>query len=381
MAWLYRQKGSSKWWIGWRANGRQFLKSTKTEVRAEAEKQLARTEALFAAHRAGSVVDEVYQSLTSKVVPKVALKAALNDWIDECRGATSPSTVQKYEAVRDELCEYLHATDKAPVLADIQPDALRGYLTRKRSQTTASTVNVLRKILSGFFIRAIKNGQTQINPMLPVKAFKAGRDEEQARRAFTLHEVKDILDKCPNDFWRFMAVSGFYTGQRLGDLITLTWANVDFEQNVLAFTTAKTRRRMKLPMAGPLRAQLSQRRNECPNAKPSDYVWPEQAALYIRSRSGTFSNEFHEILAACGLVVKRPAKHKAAKGGRSSRRMAQEVSFHCFRHTFVSMLKLAGTPQAAAMELAGHESAAVSTNYTHVGDDALTKAINKLPQI
>jgi len=37
MAWLYRRQDSNKWWIGWRANGRQFLKSTGTEDKSLAQ--------------------------------------------------------------------------------------------------------------------------------------------------------------------------------------------------------------------------------------------------------------------------------------------------------------------------------------------------------
>ena len=51
MAWLYRQKGSKKWWLGYRLAGKQILRSTGTDDKAEAERQLAKVQAMFEAHR------------------------------------------------------------------------------------------------------------------------------------------------------------------------------------------------------------------------------------------------------------------------------------------------------------------------------------------
>jgi site-specific recombinase XerD len=43
--------------------------------------------------------------------------------------------------------------------------------------------------------------------------------------------------------------------------------------------------------------------------------------------------------------------------------------------------KEAGIPDAVVMELVGHESAAMSHRYTHVGKEALSKAAKSLPEI
>ena len=58
-----------------------------------------------------------------------------------------------------------------------------------------------------------------------------------------------------------------------------------------------------------------------------------------------------------------------------------DASFHSLRHTAVSLLKDAGIPDAVVMALVGHESAAMSHRYTHVGKDALAKAAKSLPEI
>ena len=67
-------------------------------------------------------------------------------------------------------------------------------------------------------------------------------------------------------------------------------------------------------------------------------------------------------------------------GGRG-KRQGQELSFHSLRHTSVSLLKDAGVPDAVVMALVGHNTAAMSRHYTHVGKEALAKAARALPEI
>jgi integrase len=57
------------------------------------------------------------------------------------------------------------------------------------------------------------------------------------------------------------------------------------------------------------------------------------------------------------------------------------LSFHSLRHTAVSLLKDAGVPDAVVMALVGHESAAMSHRYTHVGKETLSRAAGTFPEI
>ena len=49
-----------------------------------------------------------------------------------------------------------------------------------------------------------------------------------------------------------MILFGLYTGQRLGDIARLTWANVDLPGQRIRLTTQKTGKTLIIPMAEPL---------------------------------------------------------------------------------------------------------------------------------
>ena len=96
-------------------------------------------------------------------------------------------------------------------------------------------------------------------------------------------------------------------------------------------------------------------------------------------RVGNLSNQFGDLLVAYGLRSPQPPRSRGI--GRDGKRKGAELSFHSLRHTAVSLLKDAGVPDAVVMALVGHESAAMSARYTHVGKEALAKAAKTLPEI
>ena len=190
----------------------------------------------------------------------------------------------------------------------------------------------------------------------------------------TLPEIKRILKACDEDVeWRGLVLFGLYLGQRLGDLAKLTWRAVNFETGEIAFTARKTGRRIVLPLVQPLSDYLaSLQASDNPNA----YIFPRAASA---TRTGTLSNQFRDILVAAGLV--EPRGHEATGKGRSQARETSEISFHSLRHSAVTMLKASGLSDVFAREIVGHESAAVSRQYTHLSTDDLRNAMQRLPDV
>jgi integrase len=97
-----------------------------------------------------------------------------------------------------------------------------------------------------------------------------------------------------------------------------------------------------------------------------------------QGRSGSLSNQFVGLLEQAGF---REPKPRGAGLGRRAKRAQSSLSFHSLRHTAVSLLKDAGVPEAAVMEMIGHDSEQMSAHYTHVGQEALAKAAAALPEL
>jgi integrase len=383
MAWIYERPGTEHFWIGYRINGKQVLRSTGTSDRKEADKELAKIEMAARASRAGLLTDELIKQLTGKTgQTEFTLHAMLQQWLAECK-SLSPATLERYKTVMDQLSEYIHATETAPLLRQIAKETIAAFLRNKRAATTAANAKLNRRVLAAFFNYCVRNDALEKSPVPDAVALKLNGESERVRRAFTLVELSTIYQKCPNDFWRYMVMSGFFLGQRMGDLICMVWGAIDFEQNVVRLTASKTGRPVVIPLKPELRAFLWQLKASAGRVNASDPIWPEQSERYAKQGAGGFSNEFYsEVLLPAGLVSKRT--HQAPKSNgkpAATGRKINPVSFHCLRHSFVSFLKMTGASQSTAKELAGHSSDEISDLYTHVDGETLTRAIAGLPAL
>ena len=170
---------------------------------------------------------------------------------------------------------------------------------------------------------------------------------------------------------------GLYTGQRIGDLARLTWANVDLARGEIRLTAGKTGRRVRLPLADPLRRHLL----ALPSADTPTAPIHSRAFDVVKrtGKAGGLSNAFTALLAEAGL---REGRTHAGRGkGRGAAREKESLSFHCLRHTATSLLHDAGLPAAVVQEFIGHDSAAVHEGYVTVGRDALERAAAALPDL
>lgn len=219
------------------------------------------------------------------------------------------------------------------------------------------------------FRAARRDGVLVDDPSEFVNAVKA-ESSTSGRRAFTLPELEAILGIADPE-WRSLILFGLYSGQRLGDLARLTWANVDLERNELRLVTEKTGRVVILPLAAPLRDHLE----SLPSADDvTSPIHPRAAA----TNKTTLSGQFVQLLVQAGLRAQRD--NTSAAGG-SSRHRQHDLVFHSLRHTTVSLLHAGGVAQDVSETFVGHSSNATHKLYVHSDRESLQRAADLLPTL
>ena len=297
-------------------------------------------------------------------------------WLKRKELEAGDKTHARYSTVATQFTEHLGAKAERDI-ANVTAADITKFRDTLAKRVTAGTVNTNLKILRSAFAQARRDGLIDVNEAERVTLLK--RKDRFERRPFTLPELRRILEAA-TDEWRGMILFGLYTGQRLGDIATLTWQNVDLQRGELRLVTSKTGRRQIIPLAEPLLRYI----DSLPAGdKPDAPLFPRIYDTAQRHKhAGNLSNAFCSILVSAGLAQKK--SHHAdpdKKKGRSAKREQNEVSFHSLRHTATSLLKSAGVSDAVAMEFVGHDSATVSRQYTHISTEALKHAAAKLPDI
>ena len=316
-------------------------------------------------------VSDVFATANLESLESATIKEWCNKWLETKSIEAEQSTHERYKRIVQRFFESIGTKAKRD-LSTLHANDIARFRDREAKERARATANLSLKVLRVCFGEAKRQELIVRNPAESVKLLKSVK--ESRRRAFTLPEIKRILKACGHNVeWRGLMLFGLYVGQRLGDLAKLTWRAVDLDTGEVAFSMRKTGRRIVLPLVQPLSDYLAALPS---NDNPNVYIFPNAAA---HKRTNSLSNQFRDIMADAGLV--EPRGHEKTKQGRSGAREASEISFHSLRHSAVTMLKAAGVSDFIAREVVGHESAAVSRQYTHLTTDDKRAAMQRLPDV
>lgn len=385
MSSVHRQKGRKNWFCAFTdAKGTRRFRSTGTTDKREAREICSIWERAAREAATGRLTQERAREIIARGVgdimatsgdalPSTSIESFFKSWLDRKSLEARDRTHTKYASVAEQLLAFLGSKAKRD-LAQLTSAELVDFRDHLSKRVAPTTVNIAIKIIRVALNQAKRDGLVDSNQGERVTLLKRQRGGD--RRPFTVDELKRLL-AVANDEWRGIILVGLYTGLRLGDIATMTWQNLDLARSEISLETAKTGRRQHIPLAEPLIRHFQ----ACPSVDdPAAPVFPEAFGMKQRDPAGgQLSNQFYGILAAVGLVQART--HKATGKGRGAARDTANLSFHCLRHTATSLLKNAGVSDAVAMDIIGHDSAAISRNYTHIDDPTKRAAVNKIPDV
>jgi integrase len=387
---IHRQRGRPYWFCAFSIfnpethKWKRVFRSTKTSDRKQAQAicrtwETAATKAhngKLSADAAREViaqgVSDVYTAANIESLESATIKSWCDTWLQAKAIEVGESTATRYKPIVERFTGFLGEAKNKRDISTLQASDIARFRDREAKERSRATANLSLKVLRVCFGEAEKQDLLTVNPAKRVKLLKSSKDSK--RRGFTLEEIKRILKACGNNVeWRGLVLFGLYLGQRLGDLAKLTWRAVDLDSGEIAFTARKTGRRIVLPLVQPLIDYLS---GLPAGDNPNAYIFARAASA---KRTASLSNQFREIMADAGLV--EPRTHQSTGKGRSRMREQSDLSFHSLRHSAVTMLKAAGVSDFIAREIVGHESAAVSRQYTHLTTDDKRAAMQRLPDV
>jgi len=326
--------------------------------------------------QARRVIGDVYAMISGERLTSSSIGEFFAHWLQRKKVETSPRTFDAYNGVSKQFLTFLGERSQSDLSRLTSKDvaAFRDSLLARLSPTTANhALKILRVALSQAKVDGIitENVADRVKPVSSKSSKNAIK-----RRAFTLPELRQIIAHADGE-WRGMVLFGLYTGQRLKDIATLSWQNIDLERQEVRLVTSKTSRQQIMPLVKPLQQYLAE---FGPVQDPKQPLFSRAHSTVARTGLvGALSAQFYDIMAAAGLVESR--SHQKTGEGRSVRRKQSEISFHCLRHTATSLMKNAGISPAIVQEFIGHDSPAMSAHYTHIETSALRKAAESLPDI
>jgi integrase len=148
---------------------------------------------------------------------------------------------------------------------------------------------------------------------------------------------------------------------RRGEILKLTWEDVDFRSGTLYVAEAKNGDPRHVPMSNRLRAMLS----ALPRNIRGKHLFTGMPKIKKTVQIGKPGEPFRD--------VDTSFENACEKAG------ITDFRFHDLRHTAASHMAMAGVPLKTIGEILGHKTAAMTERYSHLSPGHKKNAVELLP--
>lgn len=359
----------------WRQNGKQIVRTTNITVKGAKEKKMAQ-------HTA----DTMEQAAIGNITMSSALDAIRNfsssigiksqiptvcDYLEKYKPQGSESHCNNVKRAIRLFLEHIGSAMYQP-LDLLSPATCRGFIEAQLKRVSVGTATNYKGYLHNAIQLAVEDEIIPRNPfsLVTMKRIQHKNTIKSVKRIpFTLEEIQRIIQLSDYPWKQIVQLCILTGGQRLGDIVTMKWSQVDWKRNIITLRTMKTGKVISTPITKALYDLLKSL-----YSKYEEYIFPEMATRYNRSQ-GYPSNEFSALLKAIG-IVKPENLHQGA-----GNRQISDKTFHSLRHSVVSMLRVnASFSTDLIRETVGHDSEDVERGYFTPAVEAKRSIIDYLAE-
>jgi integrase len=246
------------------------------------------------------------------------------------------------------------------------------YGAKLESGLSKRTVEYIHTVLHAALKQAVR---WELVPRNVTEAVDPPRPNNKERPTFTLEQARLLLEAARGDRFEALYVLAIHTGMRRGELLGLSWDDVDLEKGLLHVRqalapdgksfgypkTAKGRRRLRLT-SETVDALKKHRIAQNEERLRQGSSWRDHGLVFC-SMVGT-------PMSPDNLVRRsyKPLLNRAA---------LPQIPFHCLRHTFATLMMPNGHPKVV-QEMLGHSRVSTTLDiYSHASQDMQDEAVRR----
>ena len=241
------------------------------------------------------------------------------------------------------------------LLKDITPALVERYRQKRLSEpsgrtpeklTAPATVNREMACFKTIFNKAVNNGKAERNPAQRLKMLK---ENNERGRVLSPEEYARLLAHCPEQLKPVVKLA-YYTGMRQGEVLGLTWGQVDLKEGFIRLRPEHTKTNEWRLV--PLNRELVEMFKAMPRGLPGVRVFVYQGKAF----GSSFQRAFETARKRAGI---------------------EDFTFHDLRHTAINNWRLQGHDFFRIMAVSGHKTMNVFKRYNTVSKDELRTLVGE----
>ncbi|SRR5882724_758735 len=237
-------------------------------------------------------------------------------------------------------------------VSDFSAEDAEKYKALRSKSVKPATVNRELTVLKHMFTKAVEWKLLPSNPFRGVRGLYVSKRME---RILELDEEARLLAACDrvrSRFLRSVIVLALNTGMRRGELLSLSWRQIDLAHRTIRILTAKSSSgERSIPLNTTANAVIS----DLARGKNSELVFPSSR------RAGKTILDLKKGFKKAVQLANIPG-----------------IRFHDLRHTFATRLVQAGVDLITVQHLLGHAKIAMTVRYAHSPTQARIAAVERL---
>jgi len=284
-----------------------------------------------------------------------SLQKLLTNFRSYCKTNLAPGTQKRYASITDNFERFLKTNHPyIEKISQFTPKMFEDHKSfRKEEGAQNRTINSEMVVIRMMFRLAVQWGYAEKNPTDGVSKLKIVKNGTP--KFLSEEQCKKLLEA--SDAWLYPIFYTFLnTGMRKSELENLEWSDVDLDRRKIIIRVKedwapKTDER-EIPINNGLREVLKRQKEQI----KSNYVFPDEDGRKI------FKNR-----------LRRRFMTLTKKLG-----FGEITQVHSLRHTFASHLVMKGIDLPTVSKLLGHSDIETTMIYSHLADEHVDKAVEKL---
>lgn len=322
---------------------------------------------------------------------KITVESWMDTWLKEYKKDNiRPTTYSSYEYI---IRVHIKPNLGKAYLRDLRPEQIQKfYNERKSSGLSSRTVRYIHTILHEALEQAVKNNLIVRNV---TDATTLPKQEKKEMRVLTVEEQNRFMEVLSADKMGIIFKLDLATGMRKGELIALTWNNVNLRDGVIRVTRSLSRTRVNfdkeskenktaviiqkpktkkgersIPLFDSIITDLKKHK-EAEKEKLKNLGWDDIKIKQHFKDGLVFTNELGGHIEPRNLSRKFYSLVKAAG--------ISKANLHCLRHSFATRLLEMGVSPKVVQEILGHSTITLTLDtYSHVMPELKKAAVDKL---